>query len=82
MVWNPPKVDPEGHKLEPPNVRAGWSACDCAKATGGTKGHQYVECLICGWEWREGGCDVLVDGRRPQRRGGTGNPGDPGYPAR
>lgn len=81
MVYNPPTVDPAGHQLHDPNVRVGWSPCDCARADGSPTGHDYVECLTCHWEWRSPACDKYRDGYpiNPPHRG-TGNPGDPGYP--
>ncbi len=62
-TWNPPKVCGNGHDLKPPNVRVGWSPCDCSRAgKEAPTGHQYVRCLTCNWQARTGGCDHLVDG--------------------
>jgi hypothetical protein len=36
--------------------------CRCDGATGKPQGHTYVMCWTCKREYREGGCDVLVDG--------------------
>lgn len=60
--WSLPKTCPAGHVLVPGEVKVGWDACDCDKATGSPPGHQYVMCLVCDRERRWGGCDRLVDG--------------------
>ena len=61
--WSPPLSCGNDHPLEYPNVLVGWVPCDCEKAgTYRPAGHQLVRCLACRWEWREGGCDKLVDG--------------------
>lgn len=62
MDWNPPDRCPAGHSMAPPNVKVGWTPCDCAKAAGRPTGHLYAQCWTCKREWREGNCDQLADG--------------------
>jgi hypothetical protein len=63
MDWDPPKVCGNGHRLAYPNVQVQWTMCGCSLALGTkSSGHTYLQCRSCSWQWREGGCDELVDG--------------------
>lgn len=65
MDWDPPKVCDNDHPLTYPNVQVQWTMCDCSRALGAkSRGHTFVSCRTCRWQWREGGCDELVDGYR------------------
>lgn len=55
-----------GRALKAPNVKVGWTPCSCPRATGSPRGHGYRMCWTCKREYREGGCDVLVDGYDPR----------------
>jgi hypothetical protein len=63
MDWDPPDTCGNGHRMAYPNILVGWAPCDCEKAGAHRPtGHQYVRCRTCSWQWRDDGCDKLVDG--------------------
>jgi hypothetical protein len=65
MDWAPTNCT-DGAELRPPHIKVGWTPCSCPRATGSPRGHQYVAHTVCWREYREGGCDALVDGRDPR----------------
>lgn len=63
MDWQPPDACGNGHPQRYPNVTVSWTPCECTRAVPQPPGHTQQRCNICGWLFRENGCDKLVDGK-------------------